>query len=52
MLNQTTIADDRPFFINTYNIVHIDEKWFDMKKRKRDYYLMPEEPDPQCTIHN
>jgi hypothetical protein len=52
MLNQTTITDDKPFFVNTYNIVHIDEKWFDMKKRKRDYYLMPEEPDPQRTIHN
>jgi hypothetical protein len=52
MLDQTTIADDKPSFISMHNFVHIDEKWFDMTKRKRTYYLTPEEPDPQRTIHN
>jgi hypothetical protein len=34
------------------NIVYIDEKWFDMTKRSRKYYLLPEEQDPVRTIHN
>ena len=52
MIDQRTTADDQPSFLNMENIVHIDEKWFDMTKRKRTYYLLYEEEDPVRTIHN
>ena len=33
-----------------YNHLHIDEKWFYMMKTKQNYYLLPEEqePDRKC----
>lgn len=52
MIDQTTIADAMPSFIDMQNIVHIDEKWFDMTKRNRTYYLHEEEPDPVRTVQN
>jgi hypothetical protein len=52
MIDQTTIAEAEPSFLSMKNIVHIDEKWFDMTKRSRKYYLLPEEQDPVRTIHN
>jgi hypothetical protein len=33
-----------------HNIVHIDEKWFMMTKQNRNYYLLPEEPDPTRAV--
>ncbi|XP_010516452.1 PREDICTED: uncharacterized protein LOC104792102 [Camelina sativa] len=41
-----------PKFIDMYNIVHIDEKWFYMTKRKENYYLLPEEEDPIRTCQS
>jgi hypothetical protein len=52
MIDQTTIAEAEPSFLSMENIVHIDEKWFDMTKRSRKYYLLPEEQDHVQTIHN
>ncbi|XP_071681887.1 uncharacterized protein [Lolium perenne] len=45
-------ADAEPSFINMENIVQIDEKWFDMTKKRRTYYLLPEEQDPVRTVQN
>jgi hypothetical protein len=48
MLDQTTLGDEAgPSFESMQNIVHIDEKWFNMTKKRRHYYLLPEKPDPE-----
>lgn len=52
MIDQTTIADAMPSFIDMQNIVHIDEKWFDMTKRNRTYYLHEEESDLVRIVQN
>jgi hypothetical protein len=53
MLNETTLGDETgPSFTNMHNIVHIDEKWFNMSKLRRHYYLLPEEQDPNRTVQN
>jgi hypothetical protein len=52
MIDKTTTADAEPSFINMENIVQIDEKWFDMTKKRRTYYLLPEEQDPVRTVQN
>jgi hypothetical protein len=52
MIDQTSTAEAEPSFLSMENIVYIDEKWFDMTKRSRKYYLLPEEQDPVRTIHN
>nr|XP_051221899.1 uncharacterized protein LOC127340165 [Lolium perenne] len=48
----TTTTNAMPLFKKMENIIHIDEKWFDMTKRNRTYYLLPEEEDPVRTIQN
>jgi hypothetical protein len=45
VFDQATTSDDKQSFLNMENIVHIDEKWFHMKKN-RTYYLLYEEEDP------
>jgi len=35
MLDQITLGDAEPKFIDMQNIVHMDEKWFYMTKKKR-----------------
>jgi hypothetical protein len=53
MLDHTTLGDEAgPSFGNMQNIVHIDEKWFNMTKKRRHYYLLPEELDPERTVQN
>ena len=52
MLDQRTLANAEPKFIDMLNIVHIDEKWYYMTKRGRTYYLIPQEDDPLHTIQN
>ncbi|XP_074377327.1 uncharacterized protein LOC141718848 [Apium graveolens] len=32
-----------------YNIIHIDEKWFDLTKKKETYYLVDGEEEPHRT---
>ncbi|XP_040243902.1 uncharacterized protein [Aegilops tauschii subsp. strangulata] len=34
------------------NMVHIDEKWFDMTRVKNSYYVLPGEPEPKRTMSN
>jgi hypothetical protein len=51
MIDQNTIHTG-PQFVDMENIVHLDEKWFNMTKNNRTYYLMPEEEDPIRTIQN
>jgi hypothetical protein len=37
---------DRRLFDSMMDVVHVDEKWFDMKQVKKTYFLAPGEPDP------
>jgi len=37
-------------FKNMYNIVHVDEKWFNLCKIKNTFYLAPEEELPHRTV--
>ena len=39
MLNQETLGDAEPKFIDMHNIVHIDEKWYFMTKNGK---ILPE----------
>ncbi|XP_065862399.1 uncharacterized protein [Euphorbia lathyris] len=48
MLEESSIPHD-PTFKEMYNIVHIDEKWFQMTKKNQNYYLLPDEEDPLRT---
>ena len=41
-----------PKFIDMYNIVHIDEKWFYITKKTKRYYLLPNENDPHRTCQS
>lgn len=34
------------------NIIHVDEKWFNMTKKSRNFYMLPEEQDPYRTVQN
>jgi hypothetical protein len=52
MLDQITLGDAEPKFIDMQNIVQMDEKWFYMTKKKRKHYLLPEEDDPTRTVQN
>ncbi|XP_050233446.1 uncharacterized protein LOC126681932 [Mercurialis annua] len=45
MIDQGTVHS-RLTFINMYNYVHIDEKWFYMTKISEKYYLHPQENRP------
>ncbi|XP_047260271.1 uncharacterized protein LOC124893259 [Capsicum annuum] len=47
MIDQNTMHIN-PMFMNMFNYVHIDEKWFFLSKKVERYYLLPgeHEPDP------
>ncbi|CAA7027457.1 unnamed protein product [Microthlaspi erraticum] len=51
MLDKDTLFHE-PKFVDMYNIVHIDEKWFYMTKKMEKYYLLPEEEDPHRTCQS
>lgn len=38
-----------PIFKSMHNTIHIDEKWFYMTKKSKNYYLLPEEDEPHGT---
>lgn len=38
-----------PKFKDMYNVVHIDEKWFDLTKKKETHYLVDGEEEPHRT---
>ncbi len=35
---------------NMYSYVHLDEKWFNIMKENKVYYLTPEETKPHCRV--
>ncbi|CAL9228744.1 unnamed protein product, partial [Arabidopsis halleri] len=51
MLDKNSLPHE-PKFIDMYNIVHIDEKWFYMTKKTERYYLLPIEDDPHRTCQS
>ncbi|CAM0952969.1 unnamed protein product [Alopecurus aequalis] len=52
MVDDTTILQAKIWFKKMGNRMHMDEKWFNLTKRDRTYYLSREEPAPVRTIHN
>jgi hypothetical protein len=52
MLDENWITAPRPIFKEMDNIVHIDEKWFNMTQKNNTYYLLPEEAAPLRTVQN
>lgn len=46
MLESSSLPHN-PIFSEMYNIIHIDEKWFNMTKKNEKYYLLPDEEDPE-----
>ncbi|KAG7588840.1 hypothetical protein ISN44_As07g011640 [Arabidopsis suecica] len=48
MLDKNSLPHE-PKFVDMYNMVHIDEKWFYMTKKTDKYYLLPIEDDPHRT---
>src|SRR3954468_21948067 len=44
------ITSDRPLFKSMTNMVHIDEKWYDMTRVKNTYYQLPGEAEPEHTM--
>lgn len=40
-----------PKFKDMYNIVHIDEKWFDLTRKKETYYVMKDVKEPHWPLH-
>ncbi|XP_074266633.1 uncharacterized protein LOC141589912 [Silene latifolia] len=51
MLDQTCMPNE-PKFVGMYSVVHIDEKWFYMTKKKEKYYLHSMEADPLRTCQS
>ena len=52
MVDERTLLDAMPTFKDMQKIVHTDEKWFDLTKKKRTYYLSPEEPNPERSLQS
>ncbi|KAE8780254.1 hypothetical protein D1007_46649 [Hordeum vulgare] len=52
ILDELWISTSRPLFKPMKNIVHIDEKWYDMTRGKNTYYLLSGEPPPVRTVPN
>ncbi|KAE8952776.1 hypothetical protein PF002_g33140, partial [Phytophthora fragariae] len=42
----------KPRFVDMYDVVHIDEKWFNMYKGSTHYYMSPTENLPHHTCAN
>ncbi|KAE8783480.1 hypothetical protein D1007_43076 [Hordeum vulgare] len=52
MMDQKWISNPWPSFKSMNNMVHIDEKWYDMTRVKNSYYVVPREPEPERTVSN
>ena len=39
---------NEPQFIDIFNIVHVDKKWFYMMKTSQKHYLMPLKEEQHC----
>ena len=51
MLDHQTLPNE-PKFIEMYNIIHMDEKWFNITSKYKKYYMLPEEDDPHRVVQN
>ena len=51
MLDHRTLPNE-PKFIEMDNIIHMDEKFFNLTSKDMKYYMLPEEEDPHRTVHN
>lgn len=51
MLDKNSLPHE-PKFVDMYNIIHIDEKWFYMTKKTEKYYLLPIEEEPQRSCQS
>ena len=51
MLDRRTLPHE-PKFMDMYNIIHMDEKWFNTTSKYMKYYMLPEEEDPHRIVHN
>ena len=52
MMDERWISSPWPSFKPMTNMVHIDEKWYDMTRVKSSYYVLPGEEEPNRTVHN
>ncbi|XP_020197378.1 uncharacterized protein [Aegilops tauschii subsp. strangulata] len=52
MMDERWISSPWPRFKPMTNMVHIDEKWYDMTRVKSSYYVLPGEEEPNRTMHN
>ncbi|KAE8820634.1 transposase [Hordeum vulgare] len=52
MMDEHSISAPYPSFRSMNNLVHIDEKWYDMTRVKNTYYVLPGEPEPERTVSN
>lgn len=51
LLDENSLPNE-PRFKCMDNIIHIDEKWFNMTKKSRNFYVLPDEEDPYRTVQN
>jgi len=51
MLDHQTLPNE-PKFIEMYNIIHMDEKWFNITSKYKKYYMLPQEDDPHRVVQN
>ncbi|KAE8776740.1 hypothetical protein D1007_50581 [Hordeum vulgare] len=52
MMDEQWISTPYPSLKSMNNMVHIDEKWYDMTRVKNSYHVLPREPEPQRTVSN
>ena len=52
MLDELWISTPSPLFKPMTDMVHIDEKWYDMTRVKNTYYLLPKERTPERPVPN
>uniref|UniRef100_A0A8I6XAG0 Transposase n=1 Tax=Hordeum vulgare subsp. vulgare TaxID=112509 RepID=A0A8I6XAG0_HORVV len=52
MMDEHSISTPYPSFKSMNNMVHIDEKWYDMTRVKNTYYVLPGEREPERTVSN
>ena len=50
MVDETTTRNGDHLFNDMHRILHVDEKWFYMTQDNKNYYLLPDEPDPIRAI--
>ncbi|VFQ71543.1 unnamed protein product [Cuscuta campestris] len=51
LLSPTSLPNN-PTFHHCYDYIHIDEKWFELRKPKKTFYTLPNEADPYRTIQS